>query len=174
MHIILCKFGSLKPDVQENLLKDMKKIHTKHTFSFDTEIKTQPEFRIGFFKKKPIFSATLILDYLQKYKDESKGIGNTSIYYVITDQLLVKEKSITSSLYGGLCRRSKGVLIMSSARLANYSVMLTVVNHELGHLVGMPHCTHPTDNIKGIMKEGVHDVDVVASNFWCDICIKKL
>ena len=237
--IILHNFGDMNSEIFNNIFSDLKKQHKQCKFEIGEPIKTLAKFKLGFFRRRPIFNASSILSYIYSFnndcnnnfnnrdvkeskhiKSENNGdikeskhdnnrnirknncknsrharnktidtkentnnseynsrdikesgtnetnINKTIAHYIITDHLLVKEKSITSSLYGGLCRSDQRVLIMSCARLKNYETIITVVNHELGHLFGLGHC----DDEKCIMKSGTHGENVVATNYWCKNC----
>lgn len=106
MLITLYSFG--KFDLTD-IMKDLQKRHKNHIFKIGTEIKTAREFRIGFFRNQPIFDANLILNKLVKGKHKNE------VRYAFTEHILVEKKSITSSLYGGLCWPDEKVLIMSTA-----------------------------------------------------------
>lgn len=159
MIIILYSFGDfdLNP-----IIKDLSRNHPKHIFKLGSKIPTNAKFRMGFFRKQPIFNAELILDNLEM------GQKKNEMRYIFTQHILSVDKSITSPLYAGLCRDKS--LIMSTARLANYETILTVAEHELGHLFGLDHC----ENENCIMIEGLHDKEVVASLYWCDYCRSQL
>lgn len=161
MIIVLYSFGEF--DLNQ-IMKDLQGNHSNHKFKIAGEIKTSPNFRTGFFRKQPIFNAELVLAKLLENKPKHEA------RYIFTKHILVESKSITSSLYGGLCYTDDKVLIMSTARLPNYATILTVANHELGHLFGLDHC----QGHNCLMAEGMHGQDVSASTYWCKECLSQL
>ena len=172
--MVLHAFGDLDLDSWSKLLA---KAYPSYKFGIGKKIPTSAEFRVGTIverkpkKKKiatpksrvPTFSANLILQYLNNDK-------NKDIHLVLTKHLLVVDKSITSTLYAGLCWTEKQLMIVSFARLDDDKVIATVIHHEIGHMLGLPHC----EDDKCIMREGQHGVDVVASTFWCEQCTNTL
>lgn len=192
--MILHAFGALDLAPWYALLV---KAYSMYTFSIGDEIPTSAKFRVstiverknkGDSKSKsggvgtsksrvPTFSADLILEHLKvltkrktsrkrKVREEEKK----DIHLVLTKHLLVEEKSITSTLYAGLCWSVARLMIVSFARLSNDEVIATVIHHEIGHMLGLPHC----EDDKCIMRAGQHGVDVVASTFWCQQCLRGL
>jgi len=153
----------------DQLAKDLRKVHKQHTFEFGDEIPLETKFQVGLFRKKATYDANLILQSIVMHNNKS-----TKMHYVITEQLLVADKSFESSLYAGLCDSYNRILIMSTARLKNYDVILTVAHHELGHLFGLDHCSEANSDSKCIMKEGNHNIEVVSTNYWCEECWKKI
>ncbi len=163
MKIILQPIGDLH-FYNTKLVKDLQKTHKNYEFVAGCVFKTDAKFKLGFFRGQPFFSASLILDYTIKTKQ------NNCCVFLITKFLLVTEKSITSPLYAGLCYSHDHVLIMSTARLNDYNIILTVANHELGHLFSLDHCN---DN-NCLMKGGFHGAVIEASQYWCMDCRRQL
>lgn len=119
------------------------------------------------------FSASSILESLSADKDDDEKNDEKSvkkyngiIHLVLTKHILVEDKSITSTLYAGLCMSDKKLMIVSFARLKDDKIIATVINHEIGHMIGLSHC----EDKNCIMRSGQHGIDVVASDYWCIKC----
>lgn len=139
--------------------------------------------RINCKTRVPTFSPDRILEHLESSitttkkggasggsREEKVSADKKDIHLVLTRHLLVEDKSITSTLYAGLCWSAERLMIVSFARLSNDEVIATVIHHEIGHMLGLPHC----EDDKCIMRAGQHGVDVVASTFWCQQCLRGL
>lgn len=161
MKIKIISFGKIEDEkLFLTLQNDLSRIHPKYIFIFDKAIiPTDKSFRIGFYRKVPLFDARKILDHV---KDETKTT------FVITKFPLPKEQKLQSALLGGLCRRKDKVLIISYYNLSEYNTILTLANHELGHLFGLPHC----QDEKCIMVEGYNGASITNSTYWCSTCSK--
>jgi hypothetical protein len=145
----------------DNIVRKLSILFPKHTFQVEKEIrKTSPSHRVGFFRHSPLFSARRILD-------DTFSPGKDRASLILTSHTLVKEAhSINSSLHGGVCLRDKRLVIVSSSRMTFEQFFITI-QHELGHLFGLPHCLDE----KCLMQSGVHDTSVSpeASTF-CEQC----
>jgi hypothetical protein len=158
-------FNFTDAKMYKQLLKDLRKRHKKCTFADGDIIKPLGHFKVATIQKQHVFSPVFILDSVEKLNKYDQKVA----HLVITQSLLADEKSLDTPLYGGLCRPDEHVLIASAARTKDYDVFLTIVNHEIGHLFGLPHCEHPLC----IMKEGSHSA-VDATDFLCDVCLELL
>lgn len=207
MKVFIHTFGEFKES--KKWIKFITQAYPKFEIVIGHPIQTLTEYKVGNFTQRmsksqkmtrPTFNPYLILEPLfspksQDFDEDEKYLKSalkiSKAHIVLTNQFLVKDKSITSSLYAGLCWSrilcTKGTstskeccLIISSASMTDDDCFETTICHEIGHMFGLPHCDDDekdgsSSSVKScVMRAGSHGVNVAPSKSWCDACVKSL
>lgn len=130
--------------------------------------------------KSPRYRADKLLDYLATIKPDTiswiLGITNKDISFTKRDEWgKIKSPESTYKDFGiyGLAQRFGKSALVSTYRLKSkpslfYQRVSRISIHEMGHVMGLPHCSSP-DCVMQDANESIHTIDNGSHNF-CKKC----